>query len=52
LAPSIQEEILHLPRVESGKNPIHEKMLRPIAAEMDWERQREMWTAVADFRSD
>ncbi len=47
LAPSIQEEILHLPRVTEGKDPIHEKMLRPIAAEVDWERQREMWAGIA-----
>ena len=46
LAPSIQEEILHLPRVTEGKDPIHEKMLRPIAAEVDWERQREMWEEI------
>ena len=43
LAPAIQEEILFLPRVTEGKDPIHEKMLRPIAAEVDWARQREMW---------
>jgi len=43
LAPDIQEAILFLPLVESGKAPIHEKMLRPIAREVDWGRQREMW---------
>ena len=32
-----------MPLVTVGKDPIHEKMLRPIAAEVDWERQREMW---------
>ena len=36
LAPDIQEELLFLPRVTSGKATIHEKMLRPIAAESDW----------------
>ena len=46
LAPSIQEEILHLPRVTEGKDPIHERMLRPIAAEVDWARQREMWVGL------
>ena len=35
LSSSIQEEILHLPQVESGKDPIHERMLRPIVAEAD-----------------
>ncbi len=46
LGPSIQEEILHLSRVESGKDPIHETMLRPIAAEVDWGRQREIWGEI------
>jgi len=43
LAPDIQEAILHLPLVTEGKDPIHEKMLRPITAEVDWKRQRGMW---------
>jgi hypothetical protein len=47
LAPDIQEELLFLPRVESGKALVHEKMLRPIAAEMDWGRQRAMWGRLA-----
>lgn len=46
LAPEIQEELLHLPLVKTGKPGIHEKMVRPIAAEMDWDRQREMWSAM------
>ncbi len=43
LAPDIQEELLFLPRVTTGKSAIHEKMLRPLSAEIDWARQREMW---------
>ena len=51
LAPDIQEEILNLPRVESGKDPVTERDLRPIVAELDWERQRKMWGGIrADFR--
>ncbi len=46
LAPEIQEELLHLPLVRTGKPGIHEKMVRPIAAEMDWDRQREMWSEM------
>ena len=46
LAPDIQEELLFLPRVTAGKSTIHEKMLRPISAEIDWERQREMWRVL------
>jgi hypothetical protein len=43
LAPDIQEELLFLPRVTKGKVLIHEHMLRPIVAEVDWARQRKMW---------
>ena len=42
LAPEIQEALLWLPRVTSGNDPITEKMLRPIAAEVDWDKQRHM----------
>lgn len=47
LAPDIQEELLFLPRVTAGKSAIHEKMLRPITAEIDWSRQRDMWRKMA-----
>ncbi|MCW2892958.1 MAG: hypothetical protein JWO75_2447 [Actinomycetia bacterium] len=43
LAPDIQEDLLHLPPVENGRDPIHERMLRPVCAEIAWERQREVW---------
>jgi hypothetical protein len=43
LAPDIQEELLHLPAAEVGKEPIHEKMLRPLTVETDWKRQRTLW---------
>lgn len=46
LAPDIQEQLLFLPRITSGRDPIHEKMLRPITAEYGWEVQRNLWTAV------
>jgi len=42
----IQEELLFLPIVETGRDPIHEKLLRPIAAEINWQKQREMWTKL------
>jgi len=48
LAPDIQEALLFLPRLESGKPPIHEKMLRPISAEVDWGKQREAWAQNKD----
>ena len=43
LAPDIQGELLFLPRVASGRDPVHERMLRPIAAEPDWGHQRAKW---------
>jgi len=46
LAPDIQEELLHLPPTETGREPIHEKSLRPITAELDWNRQRAMWASL------
>ncbi|MCS6849818.1 MAG: hypothetical protein NZ700_01455, partial [Gemmataceae bacterium] len=43
LAPDIQEEILSLPLVTQGRDPICEKHLRPMCREMDWRRQRQKW---------
>src|SRR5688572_11770411 len=36
LAPEIIEEILHLPPVTRGRDPIGERDLRPIAADPNW----------------
>lgn len=46
LAPDIQEALLFLPRVTEGKDPITEKMLRPIAAETCWRKQRRKWSTI------
>ncbi len=43
LAPDIQEEILFLPKIIKGKDPITERHLRPIAAEIYWHAQRKLW---------
>ena len=43
LAPDIQENILFLPRVFKGKEPISERDIRPIVAIVDWGKQRRMW---------
>lgn len=43
LAPDVQEEILFLPTVERGRDPIREHAVRPIAAAPDWGKQRRMW---------
>jgi hypothetical protein len=43
LAPDIQEEILFLPRVEVGSDPIHLRQLQSVAAVPDWRTQRRLW---------
>ena len=43
LAPDIQEEILFLPRVERGRDPVREHVVRHIAATADWGKQRRVW---------
>jgi hypothetical protein len=43
LAPAIQEEILAMPPVTKGRDPITERSLRAIVAEPLWERQVVMW---------
>jgi len=43
LAPDLQEQILCLPRVEKGRDPIHLRQLQPIAATLDWQKQRKLW---------
>ena len=47
LAPNIQEAILFLPRVESGRDLVSERDLRPMAAVANWREQRRMWRARA-----
>lgn len=51
LAPDIQEEILFLPPVESGRDPIRELQLRPITLVPDWRKQRRMWRRLNKSRS-
>ena len=46
LVPDIQEAILNLPPVLEGDDPISERELRPIAAELDWRMQRRMWKII------
>jgi hypothetical protein len=46
LAPDIQEELLFLPRITSGRATIHEKMLRPVSAEICWQKQRVLWSKL------
>ncbi len=46
LAPDIQEEILFLPFVGRGRDPVHEHMLRPVAANVNWDEQRRRWARL------
>lgn len=50
LAPDIIDEILHLPRVTQGIDPISEHDLRSIAVEPIWTKQRVMWRNVKNSR--
>jgi hypothetical protein len=40
LAPEIQEEVLHLPLVGSGDDPVTMRELQAIARAIEWEEQR------------
>lgn len=46
LAPDIQEQILFLPRVTEGRDPIHLRQLQPIALVPDWRKQRKLWSVM------
>lgn len=46
LAPDIQEELLHLPPVEAGDDPITERDLRPITQMKCWQAQRDAWQSL------
>jgi hypothetical protein len=46
LAPDIQEELLFLPRVLKGRDPIHEKRMRRICREPSFARQRRLWETL------
>ena len=44
LAPEIQEAILDLPAVISGRDPVTERQLRVVVTETEWSRQVVTWT--------
>lgn len=46
LAPDIQEQLLHLPRVAAGHDPVPERRIRPIIGMPDWDRQRAAWKSL------
>ncbi len=46
LAPDIQEQILFLPAVTEGRDPLKEWQVRPVAAEAMWKDQQRLWPGV------
>jgi hypothetical protein len=52
LAPVIQEQILFLPAVARGRDPIHLSRLQPITRIPTWSRQRRLWAAMLRDRVD
>ena len=51
LAPDIQEEILNLQPVSTGRDPVTERDLRPLAALLSWAQQRSVWKRRCDLRA-
>ena len=43
LAPDIQEALLFLPPTPRGRDPISLADLMPLAAQIDWRKQRRLW---------
>ncbi len=46
LAPDIQEEILFLPPVTEGRDPVTERELRELVTTAAWSRQRRQWAML------
>jgi hypothetical protein len=46
LAPSIQEELLFLPKIIAGRDPVHESAMRKIAGIVDWQEQVKAFRAL------
>jgi hypothetical protein len=50
LAPDIQAELLAMQGAEVGREQVHERLLRPIVALVDWSEQRRAWRAIVRRR--
>jgi hypothetical protein len=46
LAPDIQEEILFLPPIEQGREPLTERRVRPLLGTLSWPDQRLAWARL------
>ncbi len=51
LAPDIQEQLLFLPTIQGGRDPILLHQLQPLAAMPDWDRQRRKWLRLVRRRA-
>jgi hypothetical protein len=49
LAPDIQELLLNLPAVTSGRDPVTEREIRPVAALIRWSCQRAAIGHISGF---
>ena len=47
LAPDIQEQVLDLPRVSNGRDPITERDMRQLSRHVAWESQRSDWNRLS-----
>ncbi|MFN7844301.1 MAG: hypothetical protein ACK506_21730 [Pirellula sp.] len=52
LAPDIQEELITLDRVITGRDSLSLRQLQSIALENDWKSQRKQWQAIVDSEPD
>jgi hypothetical protein len=52
LAPDVQEELLFLPPVTRGRDPIRLWQMLPIATALDWRKQRVLWKRLKDIAFD
>lgn len=46
LAPDLQEAILFLPRIVSGRDPIPLRRLQPVCLTPNWQTQRTLWQEI------
>ncbi|WP_372715490.1 hypothetical protein [Novipirellula sp.] len=48
LAPDLQEKVIFLRPYTDGRAPLTERQIRPIAAEPNWDKQRRLFSKLAD----
>jgi len=51
LAPRIQEDILFMPKIQNGHDPITERDIRSIALEPRWDKQVKEWECLTNANS-